>query len=87
MTAPPIEFAFLEDGGQSAEGTASLLAQFIAGASSTLEIAIYDLRLSGVAAQTLLEAVRGAAARGVAVRGGFNQDHPRRPLPPCTTST
>jgi phosphatidylserine/phosphatidylglycerophosphate/cardiolipin synthase-like enzyme len=82
VTPPPIQFAFLEDGGQSVEGTASLLAQFIAGASSTLEIAIYDLRLSGAAAQTLLDAVRGAASRGVAVRVVFNQDHPKRPIPP-----
>jgi len=82
VTPPPIEFAFLEDGGQSAEGTASLLAQFISAATSTLEIAIYDLRLVGVPAQLLLDAVRGAASRGVAVRVVFNQDHPKRPLPP-----
>jgi phosphatidylserine/phosphatidylglycerophosphate/cardiolipin synthase-like enzyme len=82
VTPPPIQFVFLEDGGQRVEGTASLLAQFIAGASSTLEIAIYDLRLSGAAAQTLLDAVRGAATRGVAVRVVFNQDHAKRPIPP-----
>ncbi len=83
MTPPPIEFAFLEDGEQSAEGTASILAAFIAGATSTLEIAIYDLRLSGQAAQMLLEAVRAARTRGVAIRVVFNQDHPRpRPVPP-----
>jgi phosphatidylserine/phosphatidylglycerophosphate/cardiolipin synthase-like enzyme len=83
VTAPPIEFAFLEDGAQSAEGTAAMLAEFIAGAQATLEIAIYDLRLSGAAAQTLLEAVRAARARGVVIRVVFNQDHPRkRPIPP-----
>ena len=84
MTAPPIEFAFLEDGAQSAEGTASILSQFIATATSTLEIAIYDLRLAGVAAQTLLDAVRAAKSRGVAIRVVFNQlDQPRpRPIPP-----
>ena len=83
MTPPPIEFAFLEDGGQSAEGTATILAEFIAGARATLEIAIYDLRLQGAPAQTLLDAVRAAKARGVAIRVVFNQDHPRpRPIPP-----
>ena len=82
MTPPPIEFAFLEDGGQTADGTAALLAQFIGTARATLEIAIYDLRLSGAAAQTLLDAVRGAKARGVSIRVVFNQDHPRpRPIP------
>ena len=82
MTPPPIEFAFLEDGGQTADGTAALLAEFIGAARATLEIAIYDLRLSGAAAQTLLDAVRGAKARGVSIRVVFNQDHPRpRPIP------
>ena len=83
MTPPPIEFAFLEDGGQSAEGTATILAEFIAGARATLEIAIYDLRLQGAPANALLDAVRAAKARGVAIRVVFNQDHPRpRPIPP-----
>ena len=83
MTPPPIEFAFLEDGGQTAEGTAAILAEFIGGARATLEIAIYDLRLAGAAAQALLEAVVSAKARGVSVRVVFNQDHPRpRPIPP-----
>lgn len=60
-----------------------MLAEFIAAATATLEIAIYDLRLEGQAAQTLLAAVRSAAGRGVAVRIVFNQDHPKpRPLPP-----
>jgi phosphatidylserine/phosphatidylglycerophosphate/cardiolipin synthase-like enzyme len=83
VTRPPVEFAFLHDGGQSAEGTADMLAEFIAGATSTLEVAIYDMRLSGVAAQTLLESVREARERGVAIRVVFNQDHPKpRPIPP-----
>jgi phosphatidylserine/phosphatidylglycerophosphate/cardiolipin synthase-like enzyme len=83
VTPPAIEFAFLEDGGQSAEGTATILAEFIAGAAATLDIAIYDLRLQGTPAQTLLDAVQAAKARGVAIRVVFNQDHPRpRPIPP-----
>jgi phosphatidylserine/phosphatidylglycerophosphate/cardiolipin synthase-like enzyme len=83
VTPPPIEFAFLDDGGQTAEGTAAILADFLAEARTTLEIAIYDLRLSGPAAAILLNAVRGARDRGVAVRVVFNQDHPRpRPIPP-----
>ena len=81
--APPIEFAFLEDGAQSADGTAALLAGFIGEARSTLEIAIYDLRLAGPPAELLLAAVKAAAARGVMVRIVFNQDHPKkRPVPP-----
>jgi phosphatidylserine/phosphatidylglycerophosphate/cardiolipin synthase-like enzyme len=80
---PPIEFAFLEDGGQTAEGTATLLTEFLARARSSLEIAIYDMRLAGPPADALLEVVKAAAARGVSVRIVFNQDHPkRRPVPP-----
>jgi phosphatidylserine/phosphatidylglycerophosphate/cardiolipin synthase-like enzyme len=83
VTPPPIEFAFLEDGRQSAEGTASILAEFISEATSTLEIAIYDLRLTGDAAKILLDAVQASRARGVAIRVVFNQDHPKpRPIPP-----
>ena len=85
MTPPAVEFAFLEDGAQSAEGTAGMLAAFIAEAARTLEIAIYDLQLEGAAAQSLLDAVRGAAARGVQVRVVFNwEPAPREqnPLPP-----
>jgi phosphatidylserine/phosphatidylglycerophosphate/cardiolipin synthase-like enzyme len=85
VTPPPVEFAFLEDGGQTAEGTAELLAAFIAGARTSLEIAIYDLRLDGAAAAALLDAVRAAAARGVAVRVVFNWEPEKRekmPLPP-----
>jgi len=81
--APPVEFAFLEDRGQSADGTAALLTGFLAEARSTLEIAIYDMRLAGAPAQLLLEAVKAAAARGVMVRIVFNQDHPKKlPVPP-----
>jgi phosphatidylserine/phosphatidylglycerophosphate/cardiolipin synthase-like enzyme len=80
---PPIEFAFLEDGGQAAGQTASLLAGFLAEARSTLEIAIYDMRLAAAPAQLLLDSVRAAAARGVIVRIVFNQDHPKKmPVPP-----
>ncbi|GAC1653400.1 MAG: phospholipase D-like domain-containing protein [Candidatus Dormibacteraceae bacterium] len=83
LAPPPIQFVFLEDGAQSAEGVVQRLAEFIDGATRTLEMAVYDLRLQGTAAAGLLAAVRGAAARGVAVRLVFNQDHPRkRPVPP-----
>jgi phosphatidylserine/phosphatidylglycerophosphate/cardiolipin synthase-like enzyme len=88
VTPPPVEFAFLEDGGQTAEGTAALLAAFIAGARTSLEVAIYDLQLQGAAAQAILDAVRGAAARGVKVRVVFNWEPEKRvvnPLPPPST--
>ena len=79
----PIEFAFLEDGRQSAEATAELLAAFLSESKSSLEIAIYDLRLAGAAGTILLDAVKAASARGVQVRVVFNQVPPRKePSPP-----
>ena len=55
----------------------------MATASSTLEIAIYDLKLEGAAAEMVRQALQNASSRGVAVRLVFNEEHPRqRPLPP-----
>lgn len=80
---PPVALAFLTDGGQSADSIGEMLAAYIEGAQQTLEIAIYDLLLTGNPYARLLRAVKGAAGRGVRVRVVFNQDHPRpRPLPP-----
>jgi phosphatidylserine/phosphatidylglycerophosphate/cardiolipin synthase-like enzyme len=62
---------------------AGALSRFVAGASSTLEIAIYDLKLEGTAAELVRQALREAGSRGVAIRLVYNQDHPgERPLPP-----
>ena len=60
-----------------------MLAAHLAGARRTLEIAIYDLKLDGEAGDVVRAAVHAAAARGVAIRMVFNQDHPGAlPLPP-----
>ena len=66
----------LVDGGQPAERTAQALAEFVAAAEHTLEIAIYDLRLPDPLAQTVRGALEGAAQRGVAVRLAYNKDCP-----------
>jgi phosphatidylserine/phosphatidylglycerophosphate/cardiolipin synthase-like enzyme len=56
---------------------------FLLGAGATLDIAIYDLRLEGAAAQTLLDASRLVRQRGVKIRIIFNQDHAKKaPDPP-----
>jgi phosphatidylserine/phosphatidylglycerophosphate/cardiolipin synthase-like enzyme len=74
---------FLIDGGQSALAVADLLAEHVTGARSSLEIAIYDLKLDGAPGEVVRQAVHGARARGVVVRLLFNQEHRRtRPLPP-----
>ena len=54
---------------------AERLAAFMAGATRSLDIAIYDLRLEQSPADTLLAAFDAAVKRGVATRLMFNQDH------------
>jgi phosphatidylserine/phosphatidylglycerophosphate/cardiolipin synthase-like enzyme len=66
------------------EEIARLLADWIAQAQTTLEIAIYDLRLPDPLADTVKGALIGAAERGVAVRLAYNfdEDGSRPPVPP-----
>ena len=55
---------------------AQRVAGFLNGATKTLDIALYDLRLEEGAGNTLLGAFDAAVKRGVSVRLMFNQDHP-----------
>ncbi len=62
---------------------AQRLASFLDGATKTLDVAIYDLRLADAPATTLLSSFAAAVTRGVAVRLIFNQDHALTiPVPP-----
>ncbi len=54
---------------------AQRLATFLDGATRTLDVAIYDLRLDQSPANTLLGSFESAVKRGVGVRLMFNQDH------------
>ncbi len=67
-----IEITFLEQGAQAPAAIAGLLADFIGAARSTLHIAIYDCRLSGAAAETVLSALRQRAAAGVEVKIAYD---------------
>ena len=59
------------------------LADFLAGATATLDIAIYDLRLDAGPGATVLAAFDAAQKRGVRIRMIFNQDHAQAiPVPP-----
>ncbi|MHB8588605.1 MAG: phospholipase D-like domain-containing protein [Candidatus Dormibacteraceae bacterium] len=59
------------------------MASFLDGASKTLDIALYDLRLEAAPATTLFGAFDAALKRGVVVRLLFNQDHAKAiPVPP-----
>ncbi len=62
---------------------AQRIASFLDGATKTLDIAIYDLRLAATPGATVLGSFQAAIKRGVHVRLMFNQDHPvDLPVPP-----
>jgi len=59
------------------------IASFLDGATQTLEIAIYDLRLESGPGDIVMSSFKAAIARGVAVRLMFNADHAQTiPVPP-----
>ncbi|HXN77182.1 MAG TPA: phospholipase D-like domain-containing protein [Candidatus Dormibacteraeota bacterium] len=62
---------------------AQRMAAFLNGATQTLDIALYDLRLEDAPSNTLFGAFDAALKRGVVVRLIFNQDHAQAiPVPP-----
>jgi phosphatidylserine/phosphatidylglycerophosphate/cardiolipin synthase-like enzyme len=62
---------------------AQRVASFLDGATKSLDLAMYDLRLEDAPSSTLLNSFDAAVRRGVAVRLIFNQDHPPGiPVPP-----
>jgi phosphatidylserine/phosphatidylglycerophosphate/cardiolipin synthase-like enzyme len=78
-----VEVRTLTDGGQPAEQTAHALAEFVAAAEQTLEIAIYDFDLPPDLAASVCDELADAQKRGVAVRLAYNLDHARAaPVPP-----
>jgi phosphatidylserine/phosphatidylglycerophosphate/cardiolipin synthase-like enzyme len=82
-----IELRTLTDGGQTADDIAAELEAFLTPARRTLDIALYDVRLSGPAGDRVQAALLGAKERGVAVRIAYNVDHPghgKGPPPPQT---
>jgi phosphatidylserine/phosphatidylglycerophosphate/cardiolipin synthase-like enzyme len=87
-TVPPIEptgieLTTLRDGGQTPSSIARLAAEFLAGATRTLDLALYDVRFETDAGGLVLAALLAAQQRGVRVRLMFNVDHPGPiPVPP-----
>jgi phosphatidylserine/phosphatidylglycerophosphate/cardiolipin synthase-like enzyme len=78
-----IRIRTLTDGGQPALEVAREVAEFIAAAHSTLELAQYDFHLGEETAAVVGGALREAEARGVAVRILYNVDHANPiPVPP-----
>jgi phosphatidylserine/phosphatidylglycerophosphate/cardiolipin synthase-like enzyme len=72
-----IEVVTLSDGGQTAEAVARRVADFLRPARSTLELALYDLRLPDPTGAIVADQLREAEARGVATRLLYNVDSGR----------
>ena len=73
----------LTDGGQRSPEIAQTIADFLAAAERTLDVALYDVRLHDPSAQIVRKAFDDARARGVTIRLAYNVDHHRKiPVPP-----
>ena len=80
---PDLELRLYRDGGQTAVDVATQVAGFLGAARRSLELALYDIRLHGEAAELVTGALLAAQARGVTVRLVYNVDHPGPiPVPP-----
>ena len=69
-----LEVFTLTDGGQSADDVARRLAGFLKPAKSTLELALYDIRLPDPSGSIVADQLREAEARGVTTRLLYNVD-------------
>jgi phosphatidylserine/phosphatidylglycerophosphate/cardiolipin synthase-like enzyme len=73
----------LTDGGQQPVAIAHAVAEFLDGATTTLDLAQYDFNLGAETAAIVGDAISRAAARGVRIRFVYNVDHANPiPVPP-----
>ena len=79
-----IDVRTLTDGGQTSLEIARLIEEFVAPARTSLELALYDVRLHDDTAGVVRDALVGAHERGVHVRLLYNldRDEQRVPVPP-----
>ena len=78
-----IELRTLTDGGQTSLDIAREIAAFLDAAERTLDLALYDIRLTGEVADRIQTSLVAARDRGVTVRLLYNIDHPGPiPVPP-----
>ena len=63
-----IDVITLTDGGQSADQVARRVASFLRAAKSSLELALYDVRLPDPTGAIVADQLREAEARGVSAR-------------------
>jgi phosphatidylserine/phosphatidylglycerophosphate/cardiolipin synthase-like enzyme len=74
-----ISVFFLAQGEQSADAVMSRLTAFIGAAKETLDIAVYDMRLSDPLKNTLASVLRERAEAGVQIRFCYDGDKPPQP--------
>jgi len=80
---PSLELTTLTDGGQAASRIAGEIATFLNDAATSLDLALYDVRLETEAGALVLASLLAAHQRGVRVRLLFDVDHPGPiPVPP-----
>ena len=79
MQPDGIRVFFLEEGAQAATDVAARLADFIHAAQHTLDIAIYDFRLSDPQRDIITKALAERAAEGVQIRIAYDADKPAEP--------
>ena len=85
---PPIAIETLTDGRQRPADVARGIAAFLGEASSTLDLALYDIRVETDAGALVVASLLAAAQRGIAVRVLYNVDHPGPiPVPPPPEAT
>jgi phosphatidylserine/phosphatidylglycerophosphate/cardiolipin synthase-like enzyme len=78
-----IQIRTLTDGGQQPPQIAQAVAEFLDGATATLDLAQYDFNLGTETAKIVGDAIRRAAERGVKIRFAYNIDHANPiPVPP-----
>jgi phosphatidylserine/phosphatidylglycerophosphate/cardiolipin synthase-like enzyme len=82
-----IDIFTLTDGGQSADDVARRVADFLRPAKSTLELALYDVRLPDPTGSIVADELRAASDRGVTTRLVYNVDsgRPAEIHPPPST--
>lgn len=78
-TAADMSVHFLAEGEQQPQDIANLLAEFVRGARRSLDIAIYDFRLSDPLREIVAGALADAAAAGAAIRIAYDADKPETP--------
>lgn len=89
MSTPPPSSTvrFLGDGTQTARDVALGLANFLASAQHTLDVAIYDSGLTGDLADILRSGFTTARDNGVTIRLAFHADTSRAGVPPPSSAT